>query len=166
MSVSDLAWQKKISTKKVLLNKHHALGRTSCYRSPITDQLLCTNWSPIIDHTDHRSPINCIRSPIIDHTDHRLRSTLSRLDFARWSTDHRSPICNHRLSINRPILRIWCSRIGRTIIDHRSSIIDHRSTGCFYACCVPCRSTIRSPIVDLTVPGSKQVYRSPITDKT
>merc|ERR1712113_1011080 len=74
-------------------------GRTFCYRSPITDQLLCQ----LI--TDHRSP------PITDH-----RSIVV-------SIDHRSSIT----SDHRSIVRFYasCSRISRTIIDHlRSPITD------------------------------------------
>merc|ERR1712038_1071975 len=116
-------------------------GRTFCYRSPITDQLLCQ----LI--TDHRSP------PITDH-----RSIVV-------SIDHRSSIT----SDHRSIVRFYasCSRISRTIIDHlRSPIIDHRSIVRFYASCSRISRTIidhRSSITNRST-GSKQLYRSPIID--
>ena len=135
------------------------------------------NWPQQL--IDHRSP------PITD------RSILSSFCLARCSTpitDHRSSIIDHR-----SIVRFYasCSRISRTIIDHRSPIIDHRSIVRFYASDAV-GSVVRSSITDhrssinrsflrmlvyhavvrsdhrLSITnrstGSKQLYRSPITD--
>merc|ERR1712228_1038253 len=96
-------------------------GRTFCYRSPITDQLLCQ----LI--TDHRSP------PITDQSSDSTHHAVGSVVRSSITSDHRSSITDQSSdSMHHAVGSV----VRSSITDHRSqtaqpvpnSCIDHRSS--------------------------------------
>merc|ERR1711915_376158 len=121
-------------------------GRTFCYRSPITDQLLCQ----LI--TDHRSP------PITDH-----RSIVVSIDHrSSITSDHRSSITDQSSdSTHHAVGSVAVS----SITDHRSPM-KHKSTHFMYQTAVESSITDHRSQTAQPVPNSCIDHRSSITDET
>ena len=168
--MSDHVWLRKFLTKKLLPNEHHAFGRfcywspitdqllfhaiidhrsiRSLINRPSLVVILLDGWS-IFDHPiiNHRSPITDHRSSYAFNvpgcrtiTDHRSSIIVRFYASDAVVSVVRSPIIDHRSSINRLFLRMLCTMLSYNQItdcwsktaqpvpnswtDHRPSITD------------------------------------------